>query len=105
MLLPKSLTPFTFGDRVKPLVERDGQVEEGNLGRVGVSKLKTSDKALISQIGNTCLNRFRIQTVDFPGFSSKVSYIIRGYSHFFSKNQSHVSGPCASACPASFLRR
>ena len=32
MLLPKSLTPFTFGDRVKPLVERDGQVEEGNLG-------------------------------------------------------------------------
>ena len=26
MLLPKSLTPFTFGDRVKPLVERDGQV-------------------------------------------------------------------------------
>lgn len=83
MLLPKSLTPFTFGDRVKPLVERDGQVEEGNLGRVGVSKLKTSDTALISQIGNTCLNRFRIQTVDVPGFSSKVSYIIRGYSHLF----------------------
>lgn len=26
MLLPKSLTPFTYGDRVKPLVERDGQV-------------------------------------------------------------------------------
>lgn len=80
MLLPKSLTPFTFGDRVKPLVERDGQVEEGNLSRVWVSKLKTSDKALISQRGNTCLNRFRIQTMDF---SAKYLKTIRGFFIIF----------------------
>ena len=69
----------TFGDRVKP-VERDGQVEEGNLSRVWVSKLKTSDKALISQRGNTCLNRFRIQTMDF---SAKYLKTIRGFFIIF----------------------